>query len=147
MKSMVNGGVTGIVVLGLEPGDLLLESIRKAIRKHRIRDGAIVSGIGTLKNCRLHYIEGIDFPPQNQFFMVAKPLELLSVSGTIADREPHVHVVISRGETEVFAGHLEDGSEVAYLAEIAILKFGGVPMTRQWDPVRQIGILGPRRRR
>jgi len=132
-----------VVALGLHPGEMLLESVQKACKEHDIRNGAVVSGIGTLKSCQMHYIEHTDFPSTDRFYTVEKPLELLSVSGIIADGEPHLHVVVSRGEGEVYAGHLEPNSEVAYLAELAILKFNGLRLARHPDPERHIKLLGP----
>jgi predicted DNA-binding protein with PD1-like motif len=144
MKTLEHAGPTPVVIVALEPGEMLLESIREAIRTHGIRSGVVVSGIGTLKTCHLHYIEHTAFPPKDRFFVIARPLELVSVSGIIADGEPHLHAVVSSGETEVWAGHLEDHSEVAYLAEIAILKLSGLEMARHLDEDRCIRLLGPK---
>jgi hypothetical protein len=144
MKTLEHTGPSEVVVIALEPGEMLLESIRRAIQDRRIRNGVVVSGIGTLKTCRMHYIEHTDFPPNDRFFAIARPLELVSVSGLIADGEPHLHVVVSCGDAEVWAGHLEDGSEVAYLAEIALLRFDDLAMARRLDPARNIRLLGPK---
>ena len=70
--------------------------------------------------------------------LLEKPLELLSVSGLIADGEPHLHIVVSCGENEVYGGHLHEGSQVLYLAEIAFLVFNQHKMERQPDPERRI---------
>jgi len=142
MKVMEHAGPTQVVIVALEPGEMLLESIREAIARHDIRNGVVVSGIGTLRTCHMHYIEHTDFPPKDRFFRLVKPLELVSVSGLIADGEPHLHIVVSCGETEVWAGHLEPESEVAYLAEIAILKFNDLAMVRRTDPQRKVRLLG-----
>lgn len=143
MKTMEHAGPTQMVIVALEPGELLLESLREAIKKHDIRSGVVVSGIGTLKTCQMHFIEHTDFPPKDKCFTLKAPLELVSVSGIIADGEPHLHVVVSCGEDHVWAGHLEPESEVAYLAEIAILKFNDLAMVRRLDEARRIRLLGP----
>jgi len=136
-----SSGPTELIALGIQPGEMLLESIRAACEEHDIRNGAVVSGIGTLKTCHMHYIEHTDFPPKDHFYHLDKPLELLSVSGLIADGEPHLHIVVSCGWEEVYAGHLEPGSEVAYLAEIAILKCNDLAMVRHLDAERRIKLL------
>jgi len=143
MKIMSCAGTAETVVVALEPGEMLLESIRRAAQERGVRNGVVVSGIGTLKNLRMHYITRTDFPPADEVVDIARPLELLSVSGIIADGEPHLHVVVSCGMEEVYAGHLEDRSEVAYLAEIAMLKCEGLEMARRMDPARGIRLLGP----
>ena len=134
-------GATQIVVIGIAPGEMLLETIEKAIADNDIQNGAVVSGIGTLKTCQLHYIKDTEFPPTDVFHTLEKPLELLSVSGIIADGQPHLHVVVSCGEDEVFAGHLEPNSEVLYLAEIAISKFNPLKLTRVVDTERGVKLL------
>lgn len=143
MNVMSHTGPVKVIALGIQPGEMLLESIRDACRRHDIRNGAVVSGIGTLKTCHMHYIKHTDFPPDDAFYRLRKPLELLSVSGIIADGEPHLHIVVSCGQDEVYAGHLEPDSEVAYLAEIAILQCNDLKMTRRLDQERQIKLLSP----
>jgi predicted DNA-binding protein with PD1-like motif len=141
MEVMPYAGQTQVVTIGFQPGEMLLESIKDAIAAQGIRNGAVVSGIGTFKTCRMHYIEHTEFPPKDRIFTLNKPLELLSVNGLIADGEPHLHIVVSCGENEVYGGHLEEGSEVLYLAEIAILVFNEYKMIRQLDQERKIKLL------
>lgn len=137
------GGVEMIVV-GLQPGEMLLESLKKAIADRGIRNGAVVSGAGTLKSVRMHYVDHDRFPPKDVFVTVPGPLELVSIQGVIADGEPHLHVTVSRREEGARSGHLEDGSEVLYLAEVAILKCDSLAMVRRLDEARKIKLLGPR---
>lgn len=146
MNVMESDCATRIVAIGIEPGEMLLETIQAAVKEHDIRNGAVVSGIGTLKTCQMHYITHCAFPPKDAFFRLRKPLELLSVSGLIADGEPHLHIVVSCGEKEVYAGHLEPESEVLYLAEIAILVFNDLELARHVDAERKIKLLGPKER-
>ncbi len=139
---MKGKGDAEVIVLGIQPGELLLESIVQAIDKHDIHDGIVLSGIGTLKICNLHYINHVDFPPSDTIYHLEKPLELVSVSGIIASKEPHLHAVVSCKDAEVYGGHLEKGCEVAYLAEISILKTNFLPMKRRLDEGRKVKLLG-----
>lgn len=144
MNVMPYAGAMELVVVGIQPGQMLLESIRRAVEEQDVQNGVVVSGIGTLKNLHMHYIAHTDFPPDDEFVNIERPLELLSVSGVVADGEPHLHVVVSCGRDEVYAGHLEPDSEVAYLAEIAILKCNGLSMTRRLDADRKVRLLAPK---
>ena len=47
-----------LLAIGLEPDELLLESIQTALDREGVRDGVVLSGIGTLKTCTLHAITG-----------------------------------------------------------------------------------------
>ena len=144
MNVIQSTGPAEWIALGIQPGEMLLESVQAACRERDIRNGAVLSGIGTLRTCHMHYIEHTDFPPKDCFYRLAKPLELLSVSGIIADGEPHLHIVVSCGRDEVYAGHLEPESEVAYLAEVFLLKCNDMAMVRRLDERRKIKLLGPK---
>lgn len=144
MNIMTSTATTELIAVGIQPGEMLLESIRQACRQRDVRNGAVVSGIGTLKTCHMHYVTHTNFPPTDEFYWLEKPLELLSVSGLVADGEPHLHIVVSCGRDEVYAGHLEDRSEVLYLAEIGILKCNELNLARHRDEERKIKLLGPK---
>ena len=135
---------TELIAVGIQPGEMLLESVQQAVKDNDVRNGVVVSGVGTLKNLHMHYITHTDFPPTDEFVNIERPLELLSVSGIIADGEPHLHVVVSCKTEGVWAGHLEDNSEVAYLAEVAILKCNELNLARHPDDERKIKLLGPK---
>ena len=141
MEVIPYAGPTQMLILGIQPGEMLLESIQEAIRSQGVKNGAVVSGIGTLKTCRMHYIVHAGLPPQDRKFFLEKPLELLSVSGLIADGEPHLHIVVSCGEDEVYGGHLEGDSEVLYLAEIAIVVFDELKLVRRASQEPKIRLL------
>ena len=76
------------IILSLEPDEKLLESIQEVVSSHDIRNGIVVSGVGTLKRCHLHYVNTTTFPPENKFYVIEKPLEIGSISGVIANYEP-----------------------------------------------------------
>jgi uncharacterized protein len=141
MNTMRFRGPVEVVTIGLKPGEMLLESIKEAIKQQKIKNGVVVYGIGTLKTCRIHHVTHCDFPPDVRFFTIKKPLELSSISGIIADGEPHLHMVVSYADTEVYAGHLENESEVLYLAEVTILVFNDFKMARRLDKEKNVRLL------
>jgi len=144
MNVMHHAGAVEVVVIGIRPGEMLLESIEAACRERDVRNGAVVSGIGTLDLCRMHYITHTDFPPSDEIATLEKPLELVNISGVIAGGEPHLHMTVSCKQQGTCAGHLEPGSRVLYLAEVVILKFNDLGMTRRVDPERRVPLLGRR---
>ncbi|MBR0417702.1 MAG: DNA-binding protein [Erysipelotrichaceae bacterium] len=128
-----------VIVIRLNKGDLLLESVKEAIAQHEITDGALVCGYGTLDNCTLHMINTNDvFPAQEDFIHWDNyPLELVSMTGIIADGIPHIHAVIS-DKGKATGGHLENGCTVVYLAEIVIYEHANMKLTRKptdWGPL------------
>ena len=130
-----------IITIGCEPGDMFLEKIEQAIAENNIQNGVVISGIGTLKTCCLHYVKNTEFPPENVYYTLNEPLELLSVSGLIIKGTPHLHIAVSKGEEKTWGGHLEHGSEVLYLAEVAIMEFEDMEADRVFDDNRKISLL------
>lgn len=119
-----------VVVLRLDPGDRLLESIQAAIQKEGIKDGYIASAIGTLDHCVMHMVMTTGYPAVEYFARWEdKPLELSSIDGIIADGFPHLHMVVADNE-HAYAGHLEPGCRVLYLAEIVIVELDQANLKR-----------------
>ncbi|NPV80588.1 MAG: DNA-binding protein [Firmicutes bacterium] len=133
---------TRFVIIRLDPGELLLENIRKTIADLGLTNGVVVSAIGTLKKCRMHVTTYAGFPPIDKFLEREGALELVHIQGIIADGEPHLHMTIS-DENCAYAGHLEDGCEVLYLAEIVIAKTDGMGLKREVNPSNGIKQLKP----
>lgn len=118
------------IILRLDQGDFVLESIKKVIDEVKITDGYIVSGIGTLDFCTLHMVTTTGYPPVECYpEWQDEPLELVSIDGIIADGQPHLHVVVSNKDSAV-AGHLEPGCRVLYLGEIVIQEVTGQSLSR-----------------
>ena len=114
----------------LDPGDLLLESIQEFIDRENIKDGAVVAGIGTLSECRMHWITKTTFPSVNKIETIKAPLEVSAIHGIIADGKPHLHMTVSDYEKAI-AGHVEEGCRVMYLFELVIESYEGVKLTRR----------------
>jgi predicted DNA-binding protein with PD1-like motif len=121
---------TGVVVVSLGNGDLLLESIRQVAREAGIRDGVLMTGIGSLTRGTIHWVSSNDYPPDNEFVTLEGPLEMVSFHGIIADYEPHVHINLMTGDGKYYGGHLEEGCSILTLAEISILRTPDLKLTR-----------------
>jgi hypothetical protein len=141
MKVIESGGRPRFYAIGLGPDELLLESIKEAIGKYDIRNGAVLCGVGTLKRCRLHYVNTSAFPPENKFYTIEEPLEIVSISGLIADYEPHIHISAGCRDNRSWVGHLEDGSVVLYLAEMMVTKMDDLKMKRRTDERYKVSLL------
>lgn len=121
------------LVVRLDPGDLVLESLREAIDEHDVDTGAVVSGIGTFSNFNFHYVHTNDISdPDARNTQVEREgaWEVTNVEGVIADGEPHLHVSAYNGE-ETVGGHLEEDNEVNVLAEFLIAETPGLELTRE----------------
>ena len=120
------------VIIHLGKGEKLLESLTEEIKRLHLKNGFLLSAIGSLRKASLHVITSTDDWPVNQFITVEKTIELGAAQGLIINGEPHFHMVISE-ENSLYAGHMEPGCEVQYLAEFAILELLDVDLTRKTD--------------
>lgn len=123
-----------VLILRLDPGELLLESMEELIRREGIDSAIVTSGIGTVDRFKFHRVIDVSFPPQNEFLSVEGPLEVLSLQGIIAGGEPHLHAVCSDLES-VYCGHVEEGCRTLVLIEASIVEIPGARLTRARDPI------------
>ncbi len=130
MKCFSGESFGKVYTLRLDKGDYLLESIEELIKQEKIKNAVVVSGIGTLDYCVMHMVMTTGFPPVEHFEKWDdKPLELSSISGVIADGEPHLHMVVS-DHKYAYSGHVERGCRVLYLSEIVIAEMKGYNFKR-----------------
>jgi predicted DNA-binding protein with PD1-like motif len=120
------------VVINLERGDLLLESIKAELEKFGIRDAVITSAIGSLSNVVLLRVTCFEPKPVDEFVTLEKPMELASLQGVVLDGHPHFHMVVSDLE-QAYTGHLEEGTTVLYLVEISLLELKNARLKRVPD--------------
>ena len=128
------GGQLGeTVVVRLQKGELLLEGMGDLCRREGIRNGVILTGFGSLyESCWSGAVKP-DYPPREFFRETStEALEILAISGVIADYHVHAHVVLSKRE-RAFGGHLEPGCRVFSLVELAIAKLDHLMLQRQVD--------------
>jgi predicted DNA-binding protein with PD1-like motif len=114
-------------LLAVEPGEFVIESLTAMIEEKGIKNGAVISGIGTLDKCKLHMVtpDGNVYPEWDE----STPLELVSMQGVIADGFPHIHTTVSTDKAAI-SGHMHEGCRALYLAEVVVLEFTGFDLTR-----------------
>lgn len=131
----------GLVIVSLGYGDLLLESITQVAREADIHTGVLMTGIGSLSCGRIHSVVTNDMPPQDRFFELAGPLEVVGFRGIIANYEPHVHISLMDNMGRFYGGHLEPGCAILTLAEISILRASGLRLIRRTRDGSRIKLL------
>jgi predicted DNA-binding protein with PD1-like motif len=134
-RVVARGGRAGpVVVVRLARGDRLLESLREICRRERIRNGVILTGFGSLSEARVTGVVTPSYPP-TRFYerRSGAGVEILALSGVVADYHIHAHVVLS-DRRAAFGGHLEEGCRVLSLSEVAILRLDRLRLKRVLDP-------------
>jgi predicted DNA-binding protein with PD1-like motif len=106
-------------VLRLDPGEDLLEGLRRAASDLGVRDGAFLSGIGSLTGYHVHVVSSPDLPPENAFMKGEGPFDILAVTGHVMGGRVHAHLTFSDTE-RAMGGHLEPGCRVLTFAIVTL---------------------------
>lgn len=122
---------TGVILLSLGSGDLLLESLRQVARQANIHTGVVMTGIGSLTFGHIHSVMSNDMPPKDRLFELPGPLEIVGLRGIIADYEPHIHISLMDKDCHFYGGHLEEGCAVLTLSEISLMRVPDVRLVRR----------------
>ena len=99
----------------LKPGQELFQAIEEIVVRHNIEAGTIVSLVGSVNEAALRFSDSPDAT------VVAGPLEIVSVTGTVAKSSCHIHLAVADKEGTTYGGHLMHGSTVYTTVELIII--------------------------
>ncbi len=99
--------------LQLESGSDLLNSLQSLARKEN-QLGYVLSVVGNLSIARFQC------PDNDTATTIRKHLEIIALNGTISPDKCHLHISLSDGECNVWAGHLEEGTLILKGADILV---------------------------
>ena len=131
-KNLFYGEEVGrVIVINLSRGDKLLESIRDRLQAEGIRNAVLFGAVGSLQKLVYHLPTSMGPTSDDRFITVegAGPIELGSLSGNVIDGDPHLHIV-AQDKNGNYIGHLEEGTEVLFLAEIILAEIKGLNIHR-----------------
>jgi predicted DNA-binding protein with PD1-like motif len=122
-----------VVVMRMKFGTDLLADIQKIVAQEHIKNGVILSGIGSVRGFRVHQVYNRDLPTKNIFTTEPNtPADLDSVSGYVINGKVHAHMVLGTGDRTI-AGHLESGTQVFTYAIVTVGVLTGVDLSRVED--------------
>jgi predicted DNA-binding protein with PD1-like motif len=122
-----------LVVVRLDPGEDVLQSLREAVRASGITHGLILSGLGSLSRYHVHVVKTTNMPPGDTFFEGEGPFDILTLTGAILDGRVHAHITFSNTE-HALGGHLEEGCRVLTFAVATLAETDNADFT-DWDRV------------
>jgi len=123
----------------------LIAGIKAICREHNIKNGTVVSCIGSLNYARFVWASpnpllkaGFNY---GEPAIVAGPIEFIAAQGTIgtlADKKDelsiHLHIVVTDDNGVTWSGHIcEEGNPVCMTIEIVILALDGLEIVRELD--------------
>ena len=118
----ISGHFSRIVVMRMKYQSDLLHGMEKLVKQENIRNGVILSGIGSLRGYRVHSVSSRDLPPTDTYVTQPKaPANLNGMNGYIVDGAIHAHVTMAvNNGRETVSGHLEPGCEVLTYAIVTV---------------------------
>ncbi len=114
--------------LRLHPGDDLRRALEDVVRNNGCRAAFAVAGIGSLGATRLR-LAGAAKP-----VAIDGDVEILTLSGSIAETGSHLHVGVADATGRVTGGHAAYGCIVRTTAEILVALLPDWRLTREIDP-------------
>jgi hypothetical protein len=118
------------VVLELQRGDGLLESIREQAADLGLRNAMLTTAVGSLMRLIVHKPTSLAAAAEDAFQTIEEALEICSLTGSVIGGEPHLHIVAA-GPGGLYAGHVENDTRVLYLTELTLTEIEGVDLERR----------------
>jgi hypothetical protein len=113
----------------LKPGELLRESIEGFCMKEGVDSGVIVTAVGNVKKAVLRMAdERIVKEFESPF-----GFEVVSLVGTIASGDAHLHMSVADEEGKVYGGHLKYGTIVGVTCEVVLGDVAELTFRREYD--------------
>jgi predicted DNA-binding protein with PD1-like motif len=131
--------VKQVHILRIDPGEDVLESVKRFLKEADTRQAVVLGGYGTLAAYHLHWVEHNRIPTNNVFRHAEGGFEILTMNGLVVEGEPHIHITLSTPEG-AFGGHLEPDCIAYVLCQVFFAEVEGVSLTRQRVPVSVEGM-------
>jgi predicted DNA-binding protein with PD1-like motif len=98
-----------IVIIRMRSGADLLEGLNQAVKNHDIKNGIILTGIGSVTDYHYHVVSNKNLPPAEEYPKASVPMDMTSVQGYVMNGKVHAHITLS-DENSMVGGHLEGGT-------------------------------------
>lgn len=130
----LSGQFSRIVVFRLKYDTDLLAGLEQCLKEEKIRNAAILTGIGSVRNYHFHVVSNRTFPSKNLFVKdPTAPADIVNINGYVVEGRVHAHVVMSDAD-KAFGGHLERGTSVFTFAIVTVGVFAdGIDLSRVDD--------------
>ena len=130
MQKYVANTFGRIIILELERGEKIIESVEATLKELGVKNAYIASGIGSVQRLRYHKPTSLSAQSEDIFIDEVGAFEFGGIAGTVINGVAHFHFTIA-DMNGVHAGHLEYGTEVLYLAEITLVELPGFALERK----------------
>ena len=149
------GRLGRVVVIRLAPGTDLLGGMQQACEQYGIRNGVIISAIGSLNGVRFCDVEALPEKKcgygYGRIMTLDETIELTGAGGVICSDAAgkinlHVHISMSDKNGKAYGGHLVAGTKVLMTADIVLGEIEGISMLREYNEAMDVFLLSPRQK-
>ncbi|MCO5121353.1 MAG: DNA-binding protein [Burkholderiaceae bacterium] len=113
--------------LRIPPGADLRSAVEECLAAQGQSAAFVLSGIGSLTEARIRYAG------EHDETVIAGPLEVLGLAGSIAPEGAHLHMSVATASGRVFGGHVCYGNTVRTTAELLIAFLPEWKLSREHD--------------
>ncbi len=128
----VSGHFARIVIVRMKNQVDMLQGLRDAVAKEKIRNAVILSGAGSLVSYHVHVVSNTTLPATEAFFKGEGPFDLVTANGYIIEGRVHCHITFATPEKSM-GGHLEPGTRVFTFAIITLGVLDGATSLKRFD--------------
>jgi predicted DNA-binding protein with PD1-like motif len=130
----INGQFDRIMVLRFKNQTDILAGLDSIVKKEKILNAVILTGIGSVTDYHIHTVSNRIFPTKNIFLKdTTSSADIVNLNGYIIDGHVHAHMNLTYAD-KTFGGHLEIGTKVFTFAVITIGVFqDGIDLRRVDD--------------
>jgi uncharacterized protein len=116
----LNGQFDRVVLLRFKTGADLLDGLERMVKEQNIRNGVILSAIGSVRSWHYHTISRPGAKSEDVYVKNPEvPADILSMNGYIVNGRVHPHFTLADLQ-RAFGGHLESGTTVHSFAVVTI---------------------------
>ncbi len=151
VDQVAEGTIGRVLAIRLKPGTDIVDGIVSICKQKGIKNGIILSAIGSLDGAR--FFDPVAIPEKKAGYgysepiVLEGPIELISLNGMICNNSngilTHFHFSLSDEDGNAYGGHVIVGNRVLITVDIVIAELDGINMGRSYDPELELEIFDP----
>jgi uncharacterized protein len=107
------------VVVRLKNKTDILDGLKEAIAREKIKNAVIISGLGSVSAYHIHVVNNTAAPYKDVYTKGTGPFDVLTVSGMVIDGRIHAHITLADTK-KTTGGHIEPGTTVLTFTTITL---------------------------
>jgi len=116
----IQGKFERVVVFRFKYQADLLAGLERIVKEQKVRNGVILSGVGSVTGYHYHVVSNRTFPSKNIHVSDPEsPADIAGMNGYVIEGRVHAHITFANAD-KAFGGHLEPGTTVFTFADVTV---------------------------